>query len=208
MEYNTGNIEKYSSKNPLKQWMIKCFLKKLQNVFGNITETYKNENIDVLDIGCGEGLISNLLYDNFQNIKITAVDYFAEAIERAKQNNNRQILFETGDITNLKYADKNFDIVLATEVLEHLSAPQKAVQELLRVANKAIILSVPNEPFFCLGNFLSGKNMPRLGNPIDHINHWTYHGFRKFLQKEIPSEFSVKQYNCYVWTLVVITNAE
>ena len=71
MEYNTGNIEKYGSKNPLKQWMIKCFLKKLQNVFGNITETYKNENIDVLDIGCGEGLISNLLYDNFKNIKIS-----------------------------------------------------------------------------------------------------------------------------------------
>lgn len=206
MEYNTGNIEKYNTKNILKQLMIKHFLHKLQKIFSEITVKYKDENIKMLDIGCGEGLISNLLYDNFKNLDITAVDFFAQAIEIAKKGNNRKIFFETGDITNLKYSDKSFDIVIATEVLEHIPTPQRALQELLRVGNKSIILSVPNEPFFCLGNLLSGKNVKRLGNPVDHVNHWTYYGFKKFLKRQIPENFSIKQYNCYVWTLVVITN--
>jgi SAM-dependent methyltransferase len=159
----------------------------------------------VLDIGCGEGVISNLLYDKFNNIKITAVDYFEEAIKKAKENNPRNIFFDTGDITALKYADNSFDIVVSTEVLEHIPNPDIALKELYRVANKHIILSVPSEPFFCIGNLASGKNIKRLGNPIDHINHWTYWGFKRFIIKTLPAKIEIKQYNLIVWNLVVIT---
>lgn len=206
MEYNTGNIEKYNSTNPLKQFMIKLFLNKLKQAVAEIKNKYKS--MDLLDIGCGEGLISNLLYDNFDNINITAVDYFAEAIEKAQKGNNRHIFFETGDITNLKYEDNSFDTAMAIEVLEHIAKPEKALKELLRVSKNNIILSVPNEPFFCLGNLLSGKNIKRLGNPIDHINHWTSRSFKRFLRNIVPTNYTIKTYNCYVWTMVVISYEE
>ena len=204
MEYNTGNIDKYNTKNPLKRFMLDKFFLKFIDAF-NLLNKDLSVSKKVLDIGCGEGVISNLLYDKFNNIKITAVDYFEEAIKKAKENNPRNIFFDTGDITALKYADNSFDIVVSTEVLEHIPNPDIALKELYRVANKHIILSVPSEPFFCIGNLASGKNIKRLGNPIDHINHWTYWGFKSFIIKTLPAKIEIKQYNLIVWNLVVIT---
>ena len=31
---------------------------------------------------------------------------------------------------------------------------------------------MPHEPFFRLGNLLRGKNVTRLGDPTDHLQHW------------------------------------
>ncbi|MBR5598843.1 MAG: class I SAM-dependent methyltransferase [Alphaproteobacteria bacterium] len=204
MEYNTGNIEKYNTKNPLKRFMLDKFFLKLLQIFSMLIDE-EPKTKTVLDMGCGEGVVSNFLYDNFNNLNIRAVDYFEEAIQKAKENNDRNIIFETGDITSLKYKDSSFDVVVSTEVLEHIKFPSVALKELYRVSKKHIILSVPNEPFFCFGNLISGKNIKRLGNPIDHINHWTYLGFKGFVKKNLPQTISIKQYNLFVWTLVVIT---
>lgn len=93
-------------------------------------------------------------------------------------------------------------MVCCTEVLEHLPDPAKAVAELLRVADKYVVLSVPNEPWFCLGNLISGKNISRLGNPVDHINHYTGRGFVKFLRQ--CGAVKIKTFNCLVWTIAVV----
>ncbi len=202
MEYNIGNIEKYNTKNPLKIFMLNKFLKKILCI---VKEMDKSTPNTILDGGCGERVISNLLYDNFPKYKITAVDYFKEAIYNTEKNNQRPIVFDTGDITSLEYEDNSFDVVISTEVLEHIPLPVKGLRELYRVCKKYIILSVPSEPFFCLGNLASGKNIKRLGNPIDHINHWTYWGFKKFVINNLPKTIKVTQYNLFVWTIVVIT---
>jgi hypothetical protein len=34
------------------------------------------------------------------------------------------------------------------------------------------------------GNFIRGKNLSRLGNDPDHINHWTIGSFQKFLREK------------------------
>lgn len=202
MEYNTGNLEKYGTRNPLKRVMIKMFMQRLLRVVG---ELKAKGAASLLDAGCGEGMVANFLYDNVDGLKITAVDYFFEAIKKAEAENGRDICFKKGDITALSYQDKSFDIVMATEVLEHLEKPEKALSELMRTAKKAVVLSVPNEPFFCLGNLISLKNVRRLGNPEDHINHWTHNGFKRFLtSNEEIRACNIKMYNCLVWTLAVI----
>lgn len=199
--YNDGNEKKYLSKNILKQFMIKRFLEKLLK----ITESCRghDEKMSVLDVGCGEGFVANFLYDKIKGLKITAVDYFEEAVKKAQAGNQRNIRFEKGDIYRLNYDKDAFDMVLATEVLEHLDKPVEALEELVRTARKYVVVSVPNEPFFCLGNLLSGKNIKRLGNPIDHVNHWTYFGFEKFIRNNTKN-VKLKKYNLFVWTLVVI----
>lgn len=199
--YNDGNEKKYLSKNVLKQFMVKRFLDKMLKV----TEACRghNEELTVLDVGCGEGFVANFLYDKIKGLKITAVDYFDEAVNKAKLDNKRNISFEKGDIYHLNYGKNAFDLVMATEVLEHLDKPNEALKELMRTAQKYVVVSVPNEPFFCLGNLLSGKNIKRFGNPIDHINHWTSAGFEKFIKKNL-GEVKFKKYNLFVWTLVVI----
>ena len=47
----------------------------------------------------------------------------------------------TANIVRLPFPDRSFDVVLCSEVLEHLVRPVEALAELLRVARKAVILT-------------------------------------------------------------------
>ena len=46
--------------------------------------------------------------------------------------------------------NKKYDIVLCTEVLEHLNDPVAAMRALKRLSKRFILISVPNEPYFAL----------------------------------------------------------
>jgi len=51
-----------------------------------------------------------------------------------------------GDVTVLPFCEKTFDIIICSEVLEHLYAPSQALYEIVRVAKPGakIIITVPN----------------------------------------------------------------
>jgi SAM-dependent methyltransferase len=51
--------------------------------------------------------------------------------------------FKVGDAENLPFADKSFDIVISSHVLEHLPNFEKGWQELCRVARHKIIVALP-----------------------------------------------------------------
>ena len=85
-----------------------------------------------------------------------------------------------GDIYDLPYKDDSFDMVICSEVLEHLAFPAKAMEELVRVSKKYCLLAVPHEPYFTIANFLRGKNWSTWGNDKGHINHWTAGNFKSF----------------------------
>jgi len=92
----------------------------------------------ILDAGCGNGLITNEL---IQDYDATGLDYSEAALSYV---NGKTLL---GSITNIPCADNNFDLVMCNEVLEHLdtSSLHKAIRELKRVSRRYILISVPNE---------------------------------------------------------------
>ena len=59
------------------------------------------------------------------------------------------------DATHLPFRDHSFDIVLCSEVLEHLDSPSKAIRELARTSKKTIIITFPDERVM---EKLGGKN--------------------------------------------------
>jgi ubiquinone/menaquinone biosynthesis C-methylase UbiE len=81
----------------------------------------------------------------------------------------------------LPFGDGSFDAALCLEVLEHLDHPAEAVRELARVARRAVVLSVPHEPYFRIGNVLRGKHLDAFGNHPEHVQHWNFRTFRSFL---------------------------
>ena len=70
---------------------------------------------------------------------------------------------------------------------------------------RRVILSVPHEPFFMLSNLARGKNVTRLGNDVEHINHWGRRSFRQLVE----TRFSVqRQTSSYPWILALATPSE
>jgi len=206
-EYSSGNFKKHTSKNPLKKILVNNFNNNLVNIIQDEYNSIINPStfhgkIQVLDMGCGEGFISNILYNEIQNCNITGIDFDARAIEEASKT-NKGIDFIVGSIYRIPFEDNYFQFVVCTEVLEHLEKPIDALKELVRVTSTSgvLIISVPNEPFFSIGNLLSLKNITRLGNPIDHINHWTKHDFKLWTEKYLGK--NNKSRAPFPWTIIV-----
>lgn len=87
----------------------------------------------VLEIGVGEGVVAREL--QAWDIAVTTID-IAEDLRPDV----------VGSVTILPFPDKSFDAVLAAEVLEHIRFEDvpKALREIVRVARKSAIISVPH----------------------------------------------------------------
>lgn len=170
------NFAKHTSKNPVQKFLIKNFYSQLLSLI----KPLKPESI--LDAGCGEGFSLNQLKENNIGKKLEGLEYSKISINLGKKV-FPHLNIKKGSVYNMPYKNSSFDLIVCTEVLEHLEDPKKGLLEIMRVSKKYIIFSVPNEPFFMLGNLLRGKNLKRFGNDEDHINHFTIYSFQKLLKK-------------------------
>lgn len=192
----TDNFVKHTSQNPLQKLLI-------NNFYNYLIATIKDFEIEsVLDVGCGEGFTLNKLSEEGIGKKLEGVDFLKTAIDLGKKAHPKLTLNQ-GNIYKLEYKNNSFDLVMATEVLEHLEDPRKGLKELIRVSKKYLLLSVPNEPFFMGANFLRGKNWSRWGNDIEHIQHWTSKRFQQFTTNN--SQLSIlKVRHPFPWTLLLL----
>jgi len=189
----TDNFKKHSSKNPLQKFLIGKFLDIL------IAETEALRPEKILDAGCGEGFILERLRARSVGQVLRGVDIQQQAIDLGRQV-HPHLTMQQGSVFELPFEDNAFDVVICSEVLEHLEHPEKALKELARVTRKYTIITVPNEPFFRLANFLRGKNVSRWGNDIEHIQHWSSQGIAEFVNRE----FEVKKIRTpFPWTIIV-----
>lgn len=86
----------------------------------------------VLDVGCGDGYITNILKDKCK--KIIGIDYSEEAIQDLKRNYQSMECYHMPS-TNITIDPGTFDKVICFEVLEHLTLLQakKTVCEIYKV---------------------------------------------------------------------------
>ena len=107
-------------------------------------------NFDILDLGCGGGLVCEPLARLGANI--TGIDFVKQNIIAAKKHakkSNTNIEYLHQDINNLKFK-KKYDAVLILEVLEHIEDWKKIiinVKKLLKPGGKMIISTI-NRNFF------------------------------------------------------------
>jgi len=96
----------------------------------------------VLDAGAAEGFTGALIRRCFP-ATVFNTDLSISACRRAAQ------LFQSpgagADLHDLPFADRSIDVVVCSETLEHLEEPSRAIHEMLRVARKAVVITVPHE---------------------------------------------------------------
>jgi len=99
-------------------------------------------NSAVLELAGGTGEISIRVSHKAREVVCT--DLSANMLKRAmkKARSIHNISFEIANIYDLHYSDASFDVVIASQVLHLLDNPQKAADEIKRVARERIILPV------------------------------------------------------------------
>jgi len=152
----------------------------------------------VLDIGCGEGVILEQLRA-YHPAPSTGIDLDPARIYLAKSRSG-DIPFIIGDAQELPYEDNSFDFVMILEVLEHVGEPDIVLREAFRVTSKFLLASVPNEPWWRIGNLARLKYIRDLGNTPEHINHWSVWSFKTFICKHFRI---VKVATPVLWTFVL-----
>ena len=96
-----------------------------------LDETDKKKVLNVLELGCGNGVDSIAFGE--KGHKVAGIDISPDAIKLAKKNNKfDNVTFEVGDAEKLKFKDNQFDLVYSMAVL-HSSDLKKSIPELARV---------------------------------------------------------------------------
>lgn len=110
----------------------------------------------ILDIGCGNGELSEILIRRGMNVVSTDLGFDSirrasriinDRLARRKSSSglNPSVRFVQGDIYRLPYGDSSFDAVVASEIIEHLDNPMDAFSEAARVLRPGgyLIISTP-----------------------------------------------------------------
>ena len=141
MKSNTADQEKYLY---FLDYSPVFRMKLIREILGDIDEKM------AVDIGCGSGSISFLLW--FLGAKVHSIDISKKALQVTKSlrnigkcNTQFKPNLCQGDATKLPIKGEIFDIVCCLETLEHLLDDRTAVDEIARVTKLGgmIILSVP-----------------------------------------------------------------
>jgi SAM-dependent methyltransferase len=176
----TSNVEKYERTGGVEGRLLEAFRARL------VSELAGLRPARVLDAGCGEGIVAGWVAEAIPGVELRGVDARADAVEEFRRR-NPGLRADVGDLYSLPFADGEFDIVLAVEVLEHFDRPAVALRELVRVSSGSLVLTVPHEPFFRLGNLARGRYVGRFGSTPGHVNTWTRRGFTRFVEAEASS---------------------
>ncbi|MCW4049113.1 MAG: class I SAM-dependent methyltransferase [Candidatus Bathyarchaeota archaeon] len=112
-------------------WQVKRNFKIAEDL---LTQIDLSNVKNVLEIGCGVGVLSSYLADKY-SWSVTGIDIDSEQIEIARrdQAENEYLKFVEADATNLPYGDDDFDLVLSFDVLHHIPDWVGAIGEIYRV---------------------------------------------------------------------------
>ncbi len=175
----TGNtFDKYGSANPVVRRLMSRFEATLEELFASAAPS------SVLDVGCGEGVLTARWAAALGDGRVVGLDLDDPKLRAQWETRRRPNLsFETGSGGQLPYADGEFDLVAAIEVLEHIQRPELTVAEMARVAGGHLLVSVPREPLWRALNLARGAYLPQLGNTPGHVNHFSRRSFIELLSR-------------------------
>lgn len=87
--------------------------------YNRMFQISKDEELKILEIGCGPGALAEALHRWYPKAQITAIDRDSNFVSFAKEN-IPGVEFMEGDATKLPFVDNTFDITISNTVQEHV----------------------------------------------------------------------------------------
>jgi SAM-dependent methyltransferase len=142
----------------------------------------------------GGGIANGLWHLTQKNLVVNA-DYALSGLQVGWQFGVQGVVVNLNASTALPFADCTFDLVVCSDILEHLLEPLIVLKEAIRVLRDdgVVVISVPNHFYWPMRlRLLFGKGIVWRGILSDHgaiydewnymhIRFFTYRGFRQFL---------------------------
>jgi SAM-dependent methyltransferase len=188
-----GANTKYATANPVSRILIRRFVDRVRALVERTPFAL------AADVGCGEGVLLGRLGNVWADRPVVAVDIDPREVCLARAN-APVVLPTVASAYALPFRAASFDLVICSEVLEHLDRPAAAIDELWRIARTTVVLSVPNEPLWRMLNLARGAYLRALGNTPGHVNHWTPRGFVRSVERRFHVEAVVSS---LPWTIVL-----
>ncbi len=150
-----------------------------------------DQQLKLLDFGCGYGALLRIL--GCRNIETTGFEPSLERRTEASKFADR-VHSELSAVT----ASGPYDLVICTEVLEHVSHPAETIKTLrsLTVTGGLLCLTVPlchaGYVSDCLRRSESGESLPKVINPWEHLNYFSAESLRLLVSNggfEVISDF-------------------
>jgi ubiquinone/menaquinone biosynthesis C-methylase UbiE len=192
----TGNTyDKYGSTNPVVKRLMANFEGTLDALFTQAAPK------SLLDVGCGEGVLTEQWARRIDG-RVVGIDLddphlHAEWEQRQAPNLEYKVM----KAERMPFADDEFDVASAIEVLEHVPDPEHTVAEMARVAHGHLLVSVPREPLWRGLNMARGAYLKQLGNTPGHLNHWSK---RSFVQLLSQHGTVVEARSPFPWTMLLV----
>ena len=192
-----GNTyDKYNARNPVVRLLMRGFERNLDDLLDS------TEPQSLLDLGCGEGVLTQRWARRLAPARVVGVDLddpriAAEWAKHAEPN----LEYIAHRAERLPFADGEFDVVSAIEVLEHVPDPAHTLAEMVRCAGRHVLISVPREPLWRAVNMARGAYLRDLGNTPGHLNHFS---LRKIVALCNEHGEVIEKRAPFPWTMVLV----
>jgi 2-polyprenyl-3-methyl-5-hydroxy-6-metoxy-1,4-benzoquinol methylase len=193
----TGNTyDKYGSTNPLVRRMMDGF----ENALDDLLEAASP--MSLLDVGCGEGVLVHQWAQRLEPARVVGIDLEEPSIQAGwAEHTAPNLEYKVMRAENLPFAENEFDLACAIEVLEHVPDPEHTLAEMARCAEHRLLVSVPREPLWRMLNMTRGAYLKDLGNTPGHLNHWSKRSFVKLLSRYGKV---VEACSPFPWTMLLV----
>src|SRR3989344_2667556 len=146
--------KKYHAMEETNWW----FLARRELILALLKNQKRNANI--LDVGCSSGiLIQELNTSGFTQVK--GIDISQSAVDLSKARGIKNVF--KSDAQSTGYKDKEFDIIIASDILEHLNNEEKALNEWNRILKPEglILVFTPAFSFLWSSHDLANQHKKR-----------------------------------------------
>jgi len=149
-----------------------------KNVFNKISEIIPDGS-RVLDVACGPGIFCRTLKRKKPNTKIIGIDFSDFIINvNKKRDRGLGIRYLVCDIRKKLPFKKKFDVIVMTEIIEHLKQPEKVISNIMKLLKKGglFFVSCPHDRDVV-------HWMKKHGTLHEHLRIWTHDDIFHLLAK-------------------------